>query len=119
MNAGCVEVSGHQVQGVELSIQTYHQGGPIQQNHSQLTQDLGSSLVSEPPETIDHPAKSYTTPSVPKTFSKLFKNDKSSTPKLDSGKPKEPETIKEQIKNAFGFDDTGNDTSFSKLLNNN
>lgn len=68
-----------------------------------------------PTSSVQDDPVSYKTPSVPKTFSKLLKNDKSSTPKLEPAKPKEPESIKEQIQNAFGFDDTGINTNFYLL----
>merc|ERR1711860_394621 len=53
--------------------------------------------------------KTYKTPNVPKTFSKLLKNDNASTPKMEAVRSNQPCSIKDEIKNAFGFDDTDED----------
>ena len=84
-----MEVSVQQSQKITISQSTI------------VTQEFSAQIIN--PSSL----KSYKTPSVPKTFSKLLKNDQSSTPKIEAAKPKGPETIKDQIQNAFGFDDTG------------
>ena len=99
MNAQQFELS---VQPTEQSVQQTEQSIQFTE---QITQSHHTKIIhSQQPVLSD---KSYKTPSVPKTFSKLLKNDKSSTPRLETAKPSEPVTIKDQIKNAFGFDDTG------------
>jgi len=86
-----MEVSVQQSQKITISQSTI------------VTQEFSAQIIN--PSSL----KSYKTPSVPKTFSKLLKNDQSSTPKIEAAKPKGPETIKDQIQNAFGFDDTDED----------
>ena len=100
----CIAVNAHQfemsVPPVDCSRQPLHEASSGQ---------LITTAPSAPQESLagGQTDKSYKTPSVPKTFSKFLKNDKSSTPRMETVKPAEQVTIKEQIKNAFGFDDTG------------
>ena len=74
--------------------------------HSDLQFD-NVDLPLPPPETdnLQVPGKNFT-PKVPKNLSRL-KSGSCSTPNVTaSSKKKAPTTVKEQLKNAFGFDDT-------------
>ena len=79
------------------------------QQHFELSAGPTDPAVAntETEQASGHPPSTYKTPSIPKKISKLLQNNQSSTPKLETVKPSKPETVKEQIKNAFGFDDTG------------
>ena len=68
---------------------------------------IDNSLAEKPGVAKSASLKTYKTPNVPKTFSKLLKNDNASTPKMEAARSNQPCSIKDEIKNAFGFDDTG------------
>jgi len=64
-------------------------------------------------EFLNIPNKNYKTPAVPKKISRL-QTENSSTPNQKEAPKPVPVTIKEQIKCAFGFDDSEEDTDASE-----
>merc|ERR1711962_599686 len=78
------------------------------QQHFELSAGSDHSVAenTDAEQPTGQPTATYKTPSIPKKISKFLQNNQSSTPKLETVKPSKPKTTKEQIKNAFGFDDT-------------
>lgn len=82
----------------------YYEGPPADDPEQPMSNRSGlfGQSVGEPP-------KSYKTPAIPRHMTKL-QTENASTPRMEERvQPKEPVTVKEQIKNAFGFDDSTDD----------